>query len=193
MSENVAVAKETNDPVALDAAVEKRTDDGTDLDSLIAQFEQGTKPVDSPPEPKQPSVNDQTLASIRFLEQRVRQEDVSKAVSNIFRDVEWDDDMKQAWLISKANKNPAIEKAFDNRFADPGTWQKFEKALAKEADKYRSKTKVDEEATADHAAVAQAVRGASSTRGTAEPPPDLSKMSDAELRKYTQENWGFST
>lgn len=191
MSEKETVAEETNAEVA---AVEKRTDDVADLDTLLAEFDQGTK-TPSPPEPtKQPALDEQSIASIRFLEQRVRQEDVSKAVSNIFRDIDWDDDLKQAWLVAQAGKNPAIEKAFDNRFSDPATWQKFEKSLAKEVDKkYGGRfSKVDEDATADHHAVAQAVRGAS-TKVAAEPPPDLSKMSDAELRKFTQENWGFST
>jgi len=50
---------------------------------------------------------------------------------------------------------------------------------------------IDPEATADYEMVAQAVRGAGG-KVAAEPAPDLSKMSDAELRKYTQDNYGFS-
>lgn len=193
MSEEKTVAEETNAPVA-DAAVEKRTDDVADLDTLLAEFDQSTKkPADSPPEPKKPALDEQAVASINFLTERVRQEDVAKSVKNIFGDLDIDEDMKRAWLVAKAGQNPAIEQAFNNRFNDPGTWQKFEKSLAKEVDKkYGSKfSKVDEDATADHAAVAHAVRGASA-KVAAEPPPDFSKMSDAELRRYTQENWGFS-
>ena len=49
---------------------------------------------------------------------------------------------------------------------------------------------IDEDATQVHMDVAAAVRGASAPI-TPEPPPDLSKMSDAELRRYTLENFGF--
>jgi hypothetical protein len=49
---------------------------------------------------------------------------------------------------------------------------------------------IDEAATQVHMEVAAAVRGASAPV-TPEPPPDLSKMSDAELRRYTLENFGF--
>ena len=187
MSEDNTVAKETNADLA---AVEKRTDDVADLDTLLAEFDQGTKATPSPPEPtKQPALDDQTVASINYLKQRVQQEDVSKAVSNIFGHLDLDDEFKQAWLVAQATKNPAIEKAFENRFHDPKTWQTFEKSLAKEVDKkYGAKfSRVDEDATADHAAVAQAVRGAS-TKIAAEPAPDFSRMSDAELHKWKMEN-----
>jgi hypothetical protein len=51
-------------------------------------------------------------------------------------------------------------------------------------------TVIDETATADHDAVAAAVRGASG-KAQPEPPPNFGNMSDAELRKYTKENFGF--
>lgn len=192
MSEKEAVVEETN-ASAVDAAVEKRTED-TDLETLLAEFDQGTKKetVVSQPEPKKPAIDAESLAAVKYLEQRVTNEDVTKSVANIFQDIDLDDELKRGWLFVQAQKNPAIEKAFQNRFNDPGTWQRFEKSLAKEAKKIGVKSKVDEDATADHLAVAQAVRGAS-TKVAAEPPPDLSKMSNAELRKYTQDHWGFST
>jgi hypothetical protein len=54
----------------------------------------------------------------------------------------------------------------------------------------RSHTQIDEQATADHDAVAASVRGASG-KAQPEPPPNFGAMSDAELRKYTKQNFGF--
>jgi hypothetical protein len=191
VSDDKAVVKETNDPV-LDAAVEKRTDDVADLDTLISQFEEGTKQTAvSQPEPKQPAIDPATIERIKRVESRLLEEDINGAVKQVFGDMKVSPRVAKGWLDQVARENPAIAKAFLNKANDPVTWNKFAKSLSKEAEKDFSVSKVDEEATADHAAVAAAVRGAS-TKVAAEPPPDMSKMSDAELRKFTQENWGFS-
>jgi hypothetical protein len=49
---------------------------------------------------------------------------------------------------------------------------------------------IDEQATADHAAVAAAVRG-SSAKAQPEPPPNLSGLSDKEFARYTRQHFGF--
>jgi hypothetical protein len=49
---------------------------------------------------------------------------------------------------------------------------------------------IDQDATADHFAVAQAVRDGGG-KVTAEPPPNLGRMSDNELREFTRKNYGF--
>jgi hypothetical protein len=49
---------------------------------------------------------------------------------------------------------------------------------------------IDETATADHDAVAAAVRG-SSAKASPEPPPNFGNMSDKQLREYTKTNFGF--
>jgi hypothetical protein len=54
----------------------------------------------------------------------------------------------------------------------------------------RSHKPVDLDATADHDAVAAAVRG-SSGKASPEPPPNFGAMSDAELRRFTKQNYGF--
>jgi hypothetical protein len=54
----------------------------------------------------------------------------------------------------------------------------------------RSHKPVDPDATADHDAVAAAVRGASG-KASPEPPPNFGNMTDAELRRYTKTNFGF--
>jgi hypothetical protein len=49
---------------------------------------------------------------------------------------------------------------------------------------------IDAQATADHDAVAAAVRG-SSAKASPEPPPNFGNMSDRQLREYTKTNFGF--
>jgi hypothetical protein len=51
-------------------------------------------------------------------------------------------------------------------------------------------TQIDETATADHDAVAAAVRG-SSAKASPEPPPNFGNMSDKELARFTKQNYGF--
>jgi hypothetical protein len=53
------------------------------------------------------------------------------------------------------------------------------------------KPMLDEDATQTHLDVAAAVRGASTSKMPAEPPPNLGTMSDQELRRYTREHFGF--
>jgi hypothetical protein len=54
------------------------------------------------------------------------------------------------------------------------------------------KPPIDEEVTATRMELAQIIREGGSGRGMPpEKPPDLSRMSDAELRRYTLENFGF--
>jgi hypothetical protein len=64
------------------------------------------------------------------------------------------------------------------------------RAMIEIRDRAESHRPIDEQATADHDAVAAAVRGRSGT-APAEPPPNFGAMSDADLRKYTREHFGF--
>jgi hypothetical protein len=61
------------------------------------------------------------------------------------------------------------------------------RAVIKSAESHRP---IDPDATAEHDAVAAAVRG-SSGKASPEPPPNFGNMSDAELRRYTKQNYGF--
>jgi hypothetical protein len=53
------------------------------------------------------------------------------------------------------------------------------------------KPMLDEDATQTHLDVAAAVRGASTTKMPQDPPPNFGSMTDAELRRYTREHFGF--
>jgi DNA repair exonuclease SbcCD ATPase subunit len=59
--------------------------------------------------------------------------------------------------------------------------------IREHAESYRP---IDSDASADHDAVAAAVRGASG-KASPDPPPNFGNMTDAQLRKYTKENFGF--
>jgi hypothetical protein len=61
------------------------------------------------------------------------------------------------------------------------------RAVIKAAEGHRP---IDPEATAEHDAVAAAVRGQSG-KAQPEPPPNFGNMSDKELSKYTREHFGF--
>jgi hypothetical protein len=64
------------------------------------------------------------------------------------------------------------------------------RAMIEIRDRAESHRPLDPYATADHDAVAAAVRGRSGT-APAEPPPNFGAMSDADLRRYTREHFGF--
>ena len=167
---------------------EKRTDDVADLDTLLAEFDQGTKqPAVSPPEPKQPAIDPATYERIKRVESRLLEEDINGAVKQVFGDMKVSSRVAKGWLDQIAREKPEIAKAFLNKAADPRTWDKFAKSLSKEAEKDFLVSKVDQDATADHEAVAQAVRGASA-KVAAEPALDFAKMSNAELQKWKDEN-----
>jgi hypothetical protein len=88
-----------------------------------------------------------------------------------------DPQLQQLWL--ERGQNPQALKAAINQLAS-----EFHQAFGKVS-------RVDENSTVDHEAVAQAVRN-SGGKIPPEPPPDFGRMSDREFRKYTQDHWGFS-
>ena len=193
MSDDKTVVEETN---ANPAEVEKRTDDVADLDTLLAQFDEGTKqPAVSPPEPVTTDISkfkDQVKAEI------IAEQQTASAVKNLVKSIRGEvpedvltDDEIQDWLEGQAKRNDQLRTAWMMRDKKPGDWKKIESGLSNRLNSKFGKSRIDPDATADREAVAQAVRG-NSTKVAAEPPPDLSKMSNAELRKYTQDNWGFS-
>jgi hypothetical protein len=64
------------------------------------------------------------------------------------------------------------------------------RAMIEIRDRAESHRPLDPIATAEHDAVAAAVRGASG-KASPEPPPNFGAMSDAELRRFTKQNYGF--
>ena len=92
-------------------------------------------------------------------------------------------------LVGASEVNPRIAHAFQNRHSDAQGFARIKQGLL--AELHTAMTRMpDPELTATTAAVAHAVRGATSSQRPADPPPSFSTMSDAELNRFTQQ-FGF--
>ena len=182
-------------------AVENARNEGEDLDALLAQFEQQTtktEPV-SPPAPQATTDVNSLKAEVESLKGVVNQfssikfkTDMAETIKDVRGEIPsdaLDDELIEGWLNAKAMANPNLQTAFMQRDAKPQEWKKVKGGLAKELAK-KFTNKLDPAATEDRTIVAAAVRG-SSTKPPAEPPPNLARMSDEELRKQAND-WGFS-
>lgn len=153
---------------------------GDDLDTLLAQYEQQTKPPVSPPQtPQQPATVDPDR--LRRVEERLFNEDVNKTVANITGGLKVSPRFARGWLDQIAKEKPEVANAFLQKESNPQRWAQIEQSLAKEFAKEVKSVTFDENVTEDRSAVAAAVRGAS-TKAPTEPPPNYSSLSNAELR-----------
>lgn len=92
------------------------------------------------------------------------------------------------WAWVQARNDPAIDAAFQNRVADPRTYQRVLNKLAGEfGDKFR---KFQSEAEIDHAAISAAVRDAGG-KIQSDPPVRLGRLSDQEYRQHVRETYGY--
>jgi len=126
------------------------------------------------------------------LQAEYDQRDTAAAITEIRGDLDsryFDDQFVQSWALSQAMANPRLNEIWNSRAENPRAFQAAISKLSAEFSQKYSRLP-DPVATEDHEAVAQAVRG--SGEAPPERPPDLSKMSNRELQKYTQDNWGFS-
>ncbi len=100
----------------------------------------------------------------------------------------------EAFLMSQAVKDEKLRTAWDHRNANLDPWSKrivqgyLKSAVAKV--RKAAETVPDADATATRAAITAAMKGAS-VRVTADPPPNLGALSDAEFSAYTRKNFGF--
>lgn len=187
--------KTTAQPVV---AADSARNDGDDLDALLAQFNQQTtlartEPASPAPQPQtsqqQPTVDPNRLAAI---ENRLFQEDLNKAVANIMGDLKIPTRVAKGWIDQMANEDPRIQRAFAERHTNPQAWERVEKGLSREfAKEMKALTDIDPNATEDRAAVAAAVRGASTQRAPETPAPNYSQQSNAEYRRSVREQYGF--
>jgi hypothetical protein len=197
-----------------DAGADVPADNTADLDTLLAEFERATgAQQQTPVDQVDQNARDQAFADnlnaitegyaidarkaeLQTAEQQLRVEYDRRDAAEAFKEIRgslsadfFDDSMIDAWVASRALKDNGISQAWAGRQQNPRAYQAALDRLASEFQNQYSRLP-DPQATEDHEAVAQAVRG--SGKVPPEPPPDLSKMSNAELRKYTQDNWGFS-
>jgi hypothetical protein len=180
-----------------EANVDSARNNGDDLDSLLAQFNEQAEPARTEPvSPQPPATQQQTGAppqpdplTLR-LAQRIEREDIGKLVKEVKGDLDYDDELVEAWVHSQANKDKRLVKAWEEREANPQTFQTIAKGLAREFAKRASK-RADPQVTEDRNAVAAAVRGASTHRAPESTPPNYAQQSNAEYRRSVREQYGF--
>ncbi len=169
--------------------------EGDDLDTLLAQYQQETAKPEPVSPPAQAATTTETPKSDPMVSQlmnRLMQEDIDKVTGKIAKELNLPEKLTLDLVDGLAKRNKAIADAFVERFnGNPQKWNKLEpaiiKQIAKELEPIRA---VDTQTTADVAAVAAAVRG-SSTKPQAEPPPNLGRMNNAELRQHYRDTYGF--
>lgn len=172
------------------------------LDALLAEYDQGTKKADtvSPPvtTTTQPEPN-ALAADVNLLKAQANEwanEKHKRAIAETIGEIRgevpadvFDDDMVEAWLDAQARKDPRLGQAYLQREQNPRQWGKVKSELSKRLSQKVAKLP-DKGVTEDREAVVASLRGASA-KATTEPAPKLGQMSNAELRKYTRENFGF--
>ena len=157
-----------------------------ELDTLLAQYDEGQEPTEPPAEkPSEPVVDKRVDALLA----RERDNDINNAIDTIMdevSDVQIPKSMVKGYLFAKESEDPRIGKAFDNRFSDPAGWNRILKGIAQEAKK-EFKDLPDKAMTNDRNAVEAAVRGASSTKAEA-PEVDFKGMDRNQLNRWLRDN-----
>lgn len=168
------------------------------LDTLLADYDNATQKTDTaitPPQPKgdgtpnpQNNPDFQQWQQDRQDIQTWRAERQMQALDQVVQDVmgdlddpRFDKDWVKVWLVTQAQKDERLDRAFVERVKNPAKWNAVKAELGKKLHKMASK-QPDQNATEDRNAVAQAVKGAS-TKAPAEPAPDFSTMSAAEFEQ----------
>ena len=196
MSEEKQAVVDTTQAAAPPAATDDSARVGVDpLDELLTQWDQSEANKAPVPPPVPPTQQTQEVVPpwAQDLRNRLFKEDLNKAVSNIFGELKiaLPVEAKIGWIDQLAINNPALGRAFMDRINNPRAWEQAEKAISKKIWNDFKSSQVDETATADHEAVAQAVRGASTNKVATEPAPKLGGKSNAEFRKHVIEQYGF--
>lgn len=164
---------------------------GNDLASFLTEYENGTKPQTQPVQ-QQPAQdpNREVLAEIQAFRQERAQEkhnkDYASAIKAVKGDFDVPDYVVRGWIDDKAENNAAIRDIWINRDKNPAALNRLLTGMKKEFAGTQKKMP-DPEATADRAAVAAAVRGAS-TRAPEQKPVNLGSMNNAEFNAFLREN-----
>jgi hypothetical protein len=180
-------------PAQPDAAVEgaQTTDE---LASFFKEYEEKVgQPQPQPtPEvkPAQADAPPPWAADIIAKHQQIEAVTTKREVEDLLKTVKGDLDVAQfavrGWIDQKADEDPRIKRIFEQRHVNPAAFMqmadRMQKQFRKEAAAF-AKSRVDEGATEDKAAVTAAVRGAS-TKAPDDKPPNVSRMTDAEFAAY---------
>lgn len=162
---------ETQTVVNDDDAVVNQTAETNDALDSIDDFLKEYETDHQPQKVEQPTDNAEIMDWIRSQKQEKEREQYQQGVNNAVEsikkdlgDVKISDRVIRGMLHDLANQNPKVNTAFNNRFTDPGTWNRVLKAAAKDfAKEFQTP---DPEMTRDREAVASAVRSASTAKPT---------------------------
>ena len=195
MSEDTTqpVVDETKVSAQPDTTVDSARNDGADLDSLLAQFEQQAAPRPepvSPPVQQQQPERQQLDPNVARVLGRIEREDIGKLVSSVKGDSDIEDDLVEAWIDTQARKDVRLQRAWLERDANPKAFEQIAKQLGKEFAK-RTAKRPDPALTEDREAVVAAVRGASTNRAPDSPAPAFGGLSNVDFRKEVRERYGF--
>lgn len=166
---------------------------GTELESFLSEYENGTKPQTQPVQQQtaQPDPTKEALAEIQNWRQERAQEKHTKDLAEAVKSVKGEFDVPewavQGWIDQKARENKSIQDIWNNRENNPAALNRLLSSMKKEFAGLQKKGTVDQDATADRAAVAVAVRGAS-TQTPVSQPPKFGKMTNHEFNQYLREN-----
>lgn len=159
-----------------------------DLDTLLAkfdqEFDQGKKVATEPKTVDKTAVLEE---SVNQLQKQLSNADFEKAIDMVSTEL---GDLKlpraaiKGTLNGYANENPALVKAFENRYNDPTGWNKVMKATAKKMSKDFEGLVVDKTLTEDRSAIAAVVRGASKTAAPEGEAPNFSGWSDNRFNHW---------
>jgi hypothetical protein len=185
------VVDETQASAAPDVTVDSARNDGADLDSLLAQFETEAKkpePV-SPPQTRQQQPA-QVDPNVSRLLSRFDREDLAKLVNVVKGDLDYDEDIVEAWIDTQARKDPRLQRAWLEREGNPKAFEQIARELSKSFAK-RTAKRPDPALTEDREAVVAAVRGASTHRAPESQPPAFGSLSNGEFRNEVRSRYGF--
>lgn len=163
-----------------------------ELEQLLQEYEKDV-PKGEPQAPKQDKPVDTKAITEQVMAQVRLEAETEKALGEATRAVKGDlkvsDRVIRAYLDERARENPAIAKLFVDRNKNPGGYNKLLSKLAKDF-KSDIGADIDQEATRDREALANAVRGASNKVPESDEgfnSKQLEKASDAEFNKKLRE------
>lgn len=170
------------------------------LEDFLREVQEASQPAKQveTPAPQKPTVSvDEVAETVRTVRERDMMERQQKAQQDLASSVsalrDMDDEMKRIpeWavrgaLMDKLQNDGRFLQVWLNRHADPSLWEKVRDGLGKELLKDLQGTP-DENVTGSRQAARAAVRG-NPGKNTPDAPPDFSKMSPAEIMRFSQEH-----
>lgn len=198
MTEQAAVDATKAPAVPGATAGQDARNDGNDLDTLLAEYDQQVRPAPTPQtQPEQKSGTDAVAKpaadpDVAEVKRYIFKQDMDKTVKSIRGELPsdyFDDSLVKAWIEAQAEEDPRLGLAWANRHSNPKQFEKVVDTLGRKFSKQYGKLP-DKQATDDREAVSAAVRGASH-RAPEGKAPDFSGMNNAEFREEHKKLYGY--